>query len=53
MFQPGKAMKEVEDELNLLGKDGWEVVIALPVAASFGFAGVTKQIKVFLKRPKT
>lgn len=47
-----KAMDEWEEDLNDLGKDGWELVAAIPMHAQLGLAGSTPQVRVFLKRKK-
>ena len=55
VFQTGiirqkKAVDNWEDELNKLGKDGWELVEVIPMVASIGAFGSTPQIRCFLKR---
>ncbi|MDP2909263.1 MAG: DUF4177 domain-containing protein [Nanoarchaeota archaeon] len=45
-----KALDKWNEELNELGKDGWELVDVIPMHAQLGLAGSTPEIRCFLKR---
>ena len=49
-FRQKKGGERWEEELNRLGKEGWELVEVIPMHVQLGFAGSTPQIRCFLKR---
>lgn len=50
IVRQGKAMKNWEEELTNLGRDGWELVAIIPMHVQMGLQASTPQIRCFLKR---
>ena len=50
VIRQNKALEEWIEELDELGKDGWELVAVIPMHAQLGFTGSTPQVRCFLKR---